>query len=175
MYGVDDRDTVHPLADVPQSDTGAPCPALVSDEHRVLLAYLISEPDPNWDGSYARSVGPETVGAAAIVDFIWPRAHFLGPPNDEAFSGHPLADRGLEPYGAFEIKQSSWIRRLERMNSVHPSHRPEIFDTLRHFIFSFHDSTFECVADGLGVKRIRGSIQSALQQMTQSLMGESHE
>jgi hypothetical protein len=68
-------------------------------------------------------------------------------PNDEAFSGYPLADRGLMPYGAYRIERSSWVRRLERMNRVHENHRAERFDRLTHFVLTFHDSTFECVAE----------------------------
>ena len=56
----------------------------------------------------------------------------FGPPNDEAFSGHPLASRGLHPYGAFKIENSSWIRHLEKMNSVHPNHHPERYFKLQH-------------------------------------------
>ena len=52
----------------------------------------------------------------------------FGPPNDEAFDGHPLARRGLRPYGAFEVTHSSWIRQLEQMNSVHPHHSPPLFE-----------------------------------------------
>ena len=69
-------------------------------------------------------------------------------PNDEAFDGHPLGRRGLMPYGAFEIKHSSWIRELERMNSVHPYHSAERFEEFRHYVLSVHDTTFECVANG---------------------------
>src|SRR5262245_63708733 len=68
-------------------------------------------------------------------------------PNDEAFAGHPLANRGLMPYGAFVIESSSWIRRLEQMNSAHPCHKPERFWARKHYVLTFHDSTFECVAD----------------------------
>lgn len=73
---------------------------------------------------------------------------YVWAPNDEAFEGHPLASRGLKPYSVFEVKNSSWIRRLERMNSVHRCHRPEGYKMLRHFVFAFHDTTFECVAQG---------------------------
>jgi hypothetical protein len=73
----------------------------------------------------------------------------FGSPNDEAFHGHPLAERGLGPYGAYRVEDSSWIRRLERMNSVHPRHDPERFRALTHCVLSFHDSTFECVAEGV--------------------------
>ena len=88
-----------------------------------------------------------TVESAALVRFEFVRAVMFGPPNDEAFSGHPLADRGLPPYGAFEVLESSWIRRLERINAVHPNHRPEHFADDRHFVLAFHDEVFECVAN----------------------------
>jgi hypothetical protein len=35
------------------------------------------------------------------------------------------------------------------MNSVHYRHDPERFRVLNHYILSFHDSTFECVAEGV--------------------------
>jgi hypothetical protein len=166
MYEVDQLDKVVKLKDVPQSDVGAPLPFVVSDESHVVLAYLGSEPDPAWDGTSTTSLGPSSMGrVAAIIHFESPLAHMFGPPNDEAFSGHPLAKRGLSPYAAFEIKQSSWIRKLERMNSVHPNHRPGMFSNERHFIFAFHDSVFECIADRYTTKLVRGSIRSVLPLM----------
>lgn len=33
------------------------------------------------------------------------------------------------------------------MNSVHRRHDPKIFEAFTHYIFTFHDSTFECVAN----------------------------
>ncbi len=170
MYTIDDKDTVVELHDVPQSCTGAPCPAVISDEFHVLLAYIVSEPDPNWDGSYVNVVGPDSGGLPiAVVTFTHPYAHMFGPPNDEAFSGHPLADRGLRPYSASEIIDSSWVRCLERMNSVHHYHNPDQYAELRHLIFAFHDSTFECVAKGYTVSVMRGSIRSALERMATML------
>jgi hypothetical protein len=170
MYTVDDDDVVIELGNVPQSDVGAPLPVVVCDEHRVLLAYIASEPDPNWDGSYVNIVSTESEGLLiAIITFLSPLAHQFGPPNDEAFTGHPLYERGLRPYSACEIRCSSWIRALERMNAVHPYHKPSLFASCRHFIFAFHDSTFECVADDFEVAHFRGSIGTALQNMVEAL------
>jgi hypothetical protein len=82
----------------------------------------------------------------ALVRFRGVCAAMFGPPNDEAFRGHPFAARGLGPYSAAEVHDSSWIRSLERMSSVRSHHRPEHYAQLRHFVLAFHDSTFECVA-----------------------------
>jgi hypothetical protein len=138
VYEVDERDRVVELPEAPQSDTGAPTPVLVAEEDRLEVAYRAFTGDgenPDW--------------GIAVARFRMPRAHTFGSPNDEAFEGHPLAARGLAPYGAYRIEDSSWIRRLERMNSVHYRHDPERFRVLNHYILSFHDSTFECVAEGV--------------------------
>ena len=45
---------------------------------------------------------------------------------------------------------------VERINSVHNGHRPERYDKLMHFIFTFHDSMFECVARDLKKKAPSG-------------------
>jgi hypothetical protein len=71
----------------------------------------------------------------------------FGYPNDEALAGHPLYRRGLSVYGVFEVLGSSWIEQMTAQNRVcFP--KTENW-TERHFIFTFHDSTFECVADSL--------------------------
>jgi hypothetical protein len=167
VHDVDERDVVIKLSESPRPDVGAPLPLLVSDEHNLILAYLVSTRDPNWDGSYINVVTPESKrDAVAIIRFRQPYVHYFGPPNDEAFDGHPLASRGLHPYAAFEVRQSSWLRHLERMNSVHPHHNAELFlARRRHFVFAFHDSTFECIAEGFDCQIIRGSLRDALDRM----------
>ena len=130
MYSVDERDEVVALEGVPVPDAGAPAPRLAADEHEARVTYFVR----------GRDNDPVTVTFAGLY------ALAFGPPNDEAFGAHPLADRGLGPYGAFEVRDSSWVRALERLNRVHPAHRPEAFDRLRHFVVAFHDTTFECVA-----------------------------
>jgi hypothetical protein len=163
VYEVDDLDEVVELHDVPQSNVGAPLPHLICAEHSLLLAYLVNEPDPAWDGSYVNVVDPNSEGGVAVIQFDHPYAHMFGPPNDEAFLGHPLADRGLHPYAVFEVKNSSLVRQLELMNSVHPSHDQEQFmANSRHFVFAFHDSTFECIARGFTFEITRGSLTTVL-------------
>src|SRR5688500_18115819 len=125
MYTVDEKDKVIRLEDIPQSSVGAPCPAVFGDEQIVIANFITQE-------AVSRHADDN-----AFVKFYPCYAYMFGPPNDEAFSGHPLAGRGLEPYGAFKIENSSWIRQLERMNSVHPYHKPEHFDIWTHYILLF--------------------------------------
>ena len=139
---------------------------LIATEHSLRLAYYLEEGRlvPEWANTAIR---PRAMNDAddlcAVIQAASPYAHMFGPPNDEAFSGHPLAARGLSPYAVFEVERSSWIRSLEHMNSVHPHHRPERFATLKHYIFAFHDTTFECVAESFSVSLASGSVWRILQ------------
>jgi hypothetical protein len=169
MYSVNKLDKVIELANVPRSSVGAPLPLLLSNEGRVVLAYYIEETSEKWDGTTVRMISSNSVEPVAIVEFKRCYAHMFGAPNDEAFSGHPLAERGLGPYRVYEIENSFWIRQLERMNSVHPYHKPERFWERHHYIFAFHDSTFECVADEFFVTTTHGSMESILPMMAEKL------
>lgn len=169
MYQVDSKDKVIKLENVPQSSVGAPTPVVLSDEGKTILAFHLQNTPEGWDGTTCRIIRPDSEEPLAFIEFKWCHAFMFGPPNDEAFSGHPLANRGLDPYGAYEVLNSSWIRQLERMNSVHEHHKPERFWDRHHYIFAFHDSTFECVADGFHVNESFGSMKSMIPVMSEKL------
>jgi hypothetical protein len=172
MYSIDQKDTVTELHEAPRSSVGAPCPVLLATEQTLRLVYYLQNMPEGWDGAKVRLVDEQTLGEpVALVSFTRQYSHMFGPPSDEAFNGHPLAPRGLRPYGVFEICHSSWIRRLERMHAVDPSHRPEHFADSRHFVFAFHDTTFECIAEGFSVSVHTGSVAEVLQKA----FGESAE
>ena len=172
LYAVDGQDTVSELPRVPQSSVGAPLPVVLADEHRLLLAYLGERVHETHGGTVIHIVDPRTQGETVVLaEFARYAAYCHGPPNDEAFAGHPLASRGLHPYGALEVRRSSWVRALERMNRVHPHHRPERYARLRHFVFAFHDSTFECIAEDytVSVLHAAGSMAHALPELVRRL------
>jgi hypothetical protein len=155
---------------VPQSSIGAPMPIVMSDESQVVVAYYMENRDPDWDGTSVRILDAVTSDEPiALVRFNHSLVHMFGSPNDEAFSGHPLASRGLHPYGAFQIEKSSWIRQLEKMNSVHPNHNPEFFWRQRHLVLAFHDSTFECVCRDFDVRTRQGSLAAIISEMADLL------
>jgi hypothetical protein len=132
MYSIDDKDSVIALSEIPSPEAGAPSPVVQASEESVAVAYYTTPAD----------------GAVALVSFTMPHVHLFGAPNDEALDSHPLYERGLTFYGAFEVHDSSWIRSLERMNRVHRFHNASRFAAYRHFIITFHDTTFECIAEG---------------------------
>ena len=121
--------------DVPwRFDAGAPMPVVLQREEAIVVI-----------GWASRSSGH--VGENIVLTFEGCLISRFGYPNDEALPGHPLARRGLGYYGIFEVLRSSWTAELAAQNCVvfpeadWPSGEP-----LRHFVVTFHDSTFECLA-----------------------------
>lgn len=156
MYEIDSLDEVVELSGVPRPEVGAPMPIVIADDRNVLIAYYTTEQS---------AVGGNN--NVAVVSFRSCLMHMFGYPNDEALGAHPLYNRGLQFYGVFEIKNSSWVRNVERMNSVHPDHSKvqERYLAKKHLIFTFHDSTFECIVDGLDVDTYIGSMDSTMKRM----------
>jgi hypothetical protein len=152
-------------------DGGVPMPHLLVNDNRALLAFLLREPDPAWDGSYVtiKTPGDDQPSPLGLVEFAGCISARLGAPNDEVFSGHPLNGKGLEAYGAQRVVNSRWLKELETINSVHGGYNPEYWRKLNHFVFWFHDSTFECVARSYAVETFRTNMRTLLGLMVERL------
>lgn len=121
------------------------------EEHAVLLSEwprpaVPSEPQVTADDTALRIRYKTAEGKTAIIWFPLYSYLIVGQPNDEALSGHPLWGRGLNCYSVHEVIDSSLIRMLEQRNAVHPRHdRKRFLEYKRHYVFTFQDSTLECV------------------------------
>ena len=118
-------------------DAGVSGEFVLQDSVNTFLTFRAVRPGPD---------GPIDAGTA-IIRFRYIRASRFGLPNDEALGGHPLYERGLDYYAIGEVLNSTWAAEAERQNRVCFPDCPR-WDT-RHFVFTFHDSSFECLADDL--------------------------
>ncbi|HEX4142582.1 MAG TPA: hypothetical protein VHY91_03455 [Pirellulales bacterium] len=117
----------------------------------------------------------------AVVEFQRCTQTTFGGPNDEALPEHPLYNKGLRYYGVFEVLNSSWA--IETMARARKSAQRILRDrfedaykdhdwSTRHFIFTFHDSTFECLARDLQVTIHNEPRGHALNKVLQKLARE---
>lgn len=135
-------------------DIGAPSPFLLCSDYRTFLTFYVNEPDPNWDGTYVKVVNPASPEPAklCLVTFKQCASAKLGHPNEDVQPAHPLASRGFQPYTAQIVKNSPWLKEIAKTNSVHPQDDPTSWKALNHYVFWFHDSTFECLAESYEVE-----------------------
>jgi hypothetical protein len=112
---------------------------VLEDEYKSFLFFNVSTSDPD-----------VAEGTRAIVEVVGTLLTKFGLPNDEALPGHPLYNRGLRYYSIAEVLNSSWAREAEERNRIS---FPEALPwSARHFIFTFHDSSFECLARELKIE-----------------------
>jgi hypothetical protein len=150
--------------DCPRWDVGAPLPHLLQNDYKALLVYCVGDDDPDWDGSYVsvRDPAADAQENLVLVQFERVASTRFGDPNDEVLNGHRLYGRGQEGYRAQIVRNSRWKSELESVNRVHPRYDPQVWKDLSHYVFWFHDSTFECVAGSFGVERHRETFRALL-------------
>ena len=153
-------------------NAGCPLPHLLCNDYKALLTFILREAKPETDGSGVEVVGPadEQTRPLALVEFAPCFAVKLGSPNDEVFHGHPLQGRGLDGYTAQKVVNSRWLAEVETINKVHHCYDPASWRERSHFIFWFHDTTFECIAKSFKVELHRESIAVMLTRMCQRLL-----
>jgi hypothetical protein len=128
-------------------DAGAPLPTLLQCDQQTFLLFQLAQD---------RGIGR--------IEFDGCFATSFGSPGEETFSGHPLYGRGFEAYRAMQVIHSPWIARLQKIDSVHRHHDPSTYRALRHFIFPFHDTMFECVARSFRVEKVNGPLSDAVKR-----------
>ncbi len=126
MYSISPDDRAIALDLAPSPDTADPLPVVLAKDGTVILSYV---------------AGRELTVVATFPDCA---AHLFGASDSKSLQKHPLAERGLKPHGAFEVRDSSWAASF-----------PGRTKKPKHFVFTFHDSIFECVANDIGVELIR--------------------
>ena len=155
-----------------QWDIGAPLPHLIQNDYKTFLTFCVREPDPDWGGSYVtvKDPGDGSVETLALVEFFGCSSAKLGSPNDEVFEGHPLNGKGLNGYSAQRVVNSRWLAELEAINSVHRCYDPEVWRRRNHYVFWFHDTTFECVAESFTVELYHECIAALLERVCQRFL-----
>ena len=154
--------------DIPAARGGAPEPFVFSDEHNLEIIYSISPPASERIGGKYEALTEEDGEDIAALRFTRCLQHKFGYPNEEAISGHPLWSHGLEYCACTELQGSDWLAEITKQNEVHARHKESMFSSYRHFIFPFHDTTFECLAEGYEVRIYKAWHHQVLQERLKS-------
>jgi hypothetical protein len=96
----------------------------------------------------------------------------LGYPNDDGRSGYPFY-KGLD-YGVYEILNSLWVRQLmEFKRTRFPKPAADWWGLEgRHFLVTFHDSTFECISSNLNATSTKEPLESVIQNLLKRIQKE---
>ena len=157
------------IGTIPKPEWGAPLPQVIANESRVLLIYALRRPLPeNQSGLCVFT--EDTPSPWAVVDF-WPvHDHRFGGFSDILRDRHPLANSGLNMGGVHIVENSQW--KLKILSEIHPN--PITFGPPRpepiHYIFTFHDSMFECIAGQPTTLVITGTAREVVQKVCAEML-----
>ncbi len=116
--------------DVPLNiDPGGTMPEVKSDEHNLEISFYL--------------LGSNMRGVLKFNHFL---QYTFGYPNEEAIAGHRYASLGLSPFRFVEVINSEVVESIKATNKVHPYHSDKDFESFKHFIYPFHDTTIEVIA-----------------------------
>jgi hypothetical protein len=115
---------------------GAPCPVLLADDSQLRLFFN------------SRPIGERIELSFSVCQFF-----SFSPPNDEALNGHPYYELGLSSGGFFELLDSDLMFRIKGYNRYHPYNNPNSYNDSHHYIITFKEQLFECVAEGYELTR----------------------
>ncbi len=153
-------------------DTGTPCPYVISNDFRIFLLYSIDTTSPSWNKFLAEIcvLDKEVENFIALVSFANYYCFRFGGINDEVLHAHPLYNHGLECYQIHEVINSSWISEQKKINSIHSNFNEIEWNEKRHFVFTFHDNIFECIANDFSIKAYKGYLESVISIANQILL-----
>jgi hypothetical protein len=97
----------------------------------------------------------EPVGTA-VVELVGCVAKTFSYSTDMGEDGRPYSFFDLKSGGIYEIVDSEWLLKVEeevfgRVQGTSAATKRD-FKLMRHYVFTFHDTTFQCIAEGLKPK-----------------------
>ncbi|HWQ46464.1 MAG TPA: hypothetical protein VN376_06330 [Longilinea sp.] len=119
-----------------QWDSATPVPQLLVNGSITVLIFDLHTTSTKNDG----------IERIAVVRFHNCVSVRMGSPNSEALHNHPLRHKGLMQNTAHLVHASRWIAELESMNKGNSQLEQDSWKKLSHYIFTFRDGLFECVA-----------------------------
>jgi hypothetical protein len=151
-------------------DGGAPAPKILASDTDLYLIFYSAEilSKKSFNSIERRDViNDEGVGLVMFENY---QAFKFGVPGDEILESHPLFKVGLKYYKGQILDESPWVKELSEMNKVHPYHNSSKFLDHKHYIFTFHDSTFECIAQNYSLDYHKKSMYDVASMVLQHIV-----
>ena len=97
-----------------------------------------------------------------MVKFKTYLKYSFGLPGNETIQGHPYSKLGMKSFSFYELRHSDFIESLQHIESVHPYFDPEKWKLYKHYILTFHDNMFECIAQDFEVRKENKSLHNQM-------------
>ena len=131
-------------------DSGAPSPIILSNDNDLFVAFYV-DMDDLFSVPQERNVIYDTgIFSLKFKSFL---KYTFGMPGNETIQGHPYAKLGMRSYSFYELKDSDLIKSLQDIDRFHPYYDGRKWKKYKHYIITFHDNMFECIAQDFSLEK----------------------
>lgn len=149
---------------------GAPIPKILASEQLLLLIFFIEgEDDIDLPANIIERDSINDRGTA-VLEFDSCLAFKFGGPNDELLQQHPYYKAGVGFYSFYEMIESEWLKSIIDLNRTHPRFSEYIFEDCKHYVITFKDSMFECIADSYSLQCSNDSMAQSITRLSDKLI-----
>lgn len=131
-------------------NSGAPIPHVISDGYRTYLVFALYKHDME----KIILTDDENSYDCALIEFDCLYDYRFGGVNIDVLEHHPL--KNLDYCRLHEVNNSKWLAMLHKANAYHCDYNPDHWLNIKHYFFTFHDETFECLAKGYKIEIYQG-------------------
>ena len=145
-------------------DAGAACPNIICDSMHLKVLFYLDLFNSSEPVTMIKERDVENDTGIAILNFKRKYIHKFGVPGDETLHGHPYYQIGLKHYSFFSVEDSDWIKDIKRIASHHPYFNENNYNNLNHYVLTFKEGVFECVATDYSIEYSFDSMNNTLQR-----------
>jgi hypothetical protein len=149
-----------------EMDCGAPSPTIISDDNELILTFY-SDQEATSPVPQERNVVYDR--GVIVLKFYAYQTYSFGLTGNETIHGHPYSKLGMRSYSFYEMRDSDLIKSLQEIQKVHPFYNAESWKTCKHYILTFHDNMFECIADYFEIRETNTSLYNQVSTLLNEL------
>ena len=149
-----------------EMDYGSPSPTIVSNDNELFVAFYADKVNTSPIPQERNIIYDIGIFALKFKHYL---KYTFGQPGNETIQGHPYSKLGMESYSFYELENSDFIKSLQNIDKLHPSYNSEKWKAYKHFILTFHDNMFECIAKGFEIREENTSLYNQATTMLKEL------
>jgi hypothetical protein len=152
-----------------EMDCGSPSPTILSNDNELFIAFYADK-----KGNFFEPTERNTIYDTGIFALKFKRylKYSFGLPGNESLDGHPYKKLGIKSYSFYELEDSDLIKELQNIEKVHPYYDSAKWKMYKHYIITFHDNMFECVAQGFEIREENASLYNQVSNMLRELSAD---
>ena len=136
-------------------DRGAPSPTIISNDTELFISFYVDKPTASLEPQERNVI--YDIGIIGIKFKLYLKYTF-GLPGNETLQSHPYNKLGIRSFSFYELNNSNLIRELEGIDKMHPYYDAKKWRTYKHYVLTFHDNMFECIAKDFEIREENTSL-----------------